>query len=57
MKPLYGLSESGDLWNAALDRHHRKYLKMKLLASDQALFAEYDGRKLIGMNELYVEDL
>lgn len=56
-KPVYGLTESGDLWHATLDRHHRKDLKMKPLASDPALFIEHTNGKLTGLSALYVDDL
>lgn len=57
VKPLYGLSESGDLWHATLDRHHRKELRMHPLASDQALFTEHTDGTLSGLSALYVDDL
>lgn len=57
LKPLYGLSESGDLWHATLDRHHRNDLQMRPLASDTALFVDENEGRLDGLSALYVDDL
>lgn len=57
VKPLYGLSEPGDLWHVTLDRHHRKDLDMTPLTLDQALFADFDGDGLTGLSALYVDDI
>ena len=57
-KPLYGLTESGDLWHATVDGHHRDDLVMKPLRSDAATFTKLDDSgELIGLSGLYVDDL
>ena len=57
LKPLYGLSESGDLWFEILDAHHRKELGMKTLRCDPALYTLKQGGKLIVLSGTYVDDI
>ena len=57
LKPLYGLCESGDLWHATLDKHHRKDLGMVPLRSDPSLYALKSNGKLEGLAGGYVDDL
>ena len=57
LKPLYGLCESGDLWHATLDRHHRKDLGMKPLDSDPALYHLMIDGILAGLSGSYVDDI
>lgn len=48
VKPLYGLSHSGDYCHKKIDGHHRNYLKMQPLASDQGLFIDKKNGLLNG---------
>lgn len=57
LKPLYGLCESGDLWFATMDKHHRLDLGMKALCSDPALYYLIRDGSLIGVAGSYVDDL
>ena len=57
LKPLYGLCESGDLWHATLDKHHRHDLNMQPLRSDPALYAWMTHGLLRGLSGGYVDDL
>ncbi len=40
LKPLYGLSDSGDYWNATMSRHLREDLLMKPSALDISLISK-----------------
>ena len=55
--PLYGLCESGDLWHATLDRHHRQDLGMKPLDTDPALYHLVPDGTLVGLSGSYVDDM
>lgn len=57
LKPLYGLSESGDIWYRILDRHHRSDLEMNPLRSDPALYVRMEQGSLIGILGTYVDDM
>lgn len=57
LKPLNGLSKSGDLLHALLDRHHRKNLALNPLSYDKALFVNYNCRNVFGVLIFYVDDL
>lgn len=57
LKPLYGLYESGDLWHATLDRHHRLDLKMTPLRSTTALYISMENEVLRGLLRAHVDDL
>ena len=57
LKPLYGLCESGDLWHATMDEHHRKDLGMTPLRSDPALYCLLTDHILTGLSGGYVDDL
>lgn len=57
MKPLYGLSESGNLWYKTPNRHHREELGMKIFQSDPAPYIKRDKNKVIGLSGIYVDDM
>ena len=58
LKPLYGLSDSGDSWHATLDKHLVRDLGMKASKIDRSLSFKHDDRgRLIGINASYVDDL
>ena len=57
IQPLYGLSESGDLWYHTLQQHHLKDLGMKQLCSDSSFFYLLKDHILQGMSGTYVDDL
>ena len=58
LKPLYGLSDSGDLWHVSLDIHMKKDLKMKSMIADPVLYMKFNpSGELIGMNGSYVDDV
>lgn len=57
VKPLYGLSESGDLWFETLDKHHKKELGMKPLRSDPALYTKLQNGRINGLSGTYVDDI
>ena len=56
LRPLYGLSESGDHWYEELDRHHREDLEMKSLDSDHSLYYKIIDGHLAGLSGTYVND-
>ena len=57
LRPLYGLCESGDLWHATLDSHHRKDLGMESTRLDSAFYIWIVNGLLKGMSGSYVDDL
>ena len=57
IKPLYGLSDSGDYWDETLRIHHLENLKMKQSTGDLSLFFKRLGNKLVGISGSYVDDL
>ena len=57
VKPIYGLGDSGELWHAEIDGHHRKVLKMVPLASDSGLYVDQDEKNLLGLSALYDDDM
>ena len=56
LKPLYGLSDSGDYWHATFTRHLRDELHMTPTVSDSALFFKTVHGKLCGILGSYVDD-
>lgn len=56
LRPLYGLADSGDLWYARIDEHHRKELKMKASKLDPALYYIKKNNILFGFSGGYVDD-
>jgi hypothetical protein len=57
LKPLYGLSDSGNYWQETLVRHHLSSLNMKQATADYSLVFRIIGRTLVGMSGAYVNDL
>ena len=57
LTPLYGLCESGDLWHATLDKHHRQDLGMTPLDTDPALYYLVMDNSLAGLSGSYVDDI
>lgn len=57
IKPVYGLSDSGDLLHSTIDRYHCIALHMVPLASNQGLFFVMADEKLSGMSGIYVDNL
>ena len=56
LKPLYGLCESGDIWHATMDRHHREDLGMTAFKLDPALYYIMSDEVLSGLSGAYVDD-
>ena len=56
VKPLYGLSDSGDYWNRTITRHLREDLNMNATVGDLSLFVKHIEDKLIGLTGIYVDD-
>lgn len=48
-KPLYGLCDSGDYWNARIKNHIRNALRMVPCVSDSSLYLKYTNGTLVGM--------
>ena len=57
LKPLYELCESGDLWHATLDTHHREDLGMSPLETDPTLSHLMINGILAGLSGSYVDDI
>jgi hypothetical protein len=56
IKPLYGLSDSGDHWARTLNEHHKRDLGMTQSGIDGSLFFKQLGSNLIGLSATYVDD-
>jgi hypothetical protein len=57
VKPLYGLSDSGDYWNETLTDHHLQDLSMEKATGDFSLFFCRAMGKLVGLSGTYVDDI
>lgn len=57
LRPLYGLSESGDLWYETIAKHCKDDLKLQTMRSDTALRYLKNGKTLHGFCGAYVDDL
>lgn len=57
LRPLYGLCDTGDLWQTTLYKHHRLGLKMKTFRLDPSLYYIMRDGVLSGVSGLYVDDL
>lgn len=56
LKPLYGLTDSGDYWHATLTRHLTEDLLMRPTAGDLGLYTKVIGKGIAGMIGAYVDD-
>jgi hypothetical protein len=56
LKPLYGLSDSGDYWNETMTRHLKEDIKMSTISGDMSLFYKHANHKLQGLIGTYVDD-
>lgn len=57
LKPLYGLSDSGDYWHSTFSNHLTRDLNMTLTTGDLSLFFRVVEGKLRGMTGAYVDDI
>jgi Reverse transcriptase (RNA-dependent DNA polymerase) len=58
VKPLYGLTDAGDLWYETLSQFIKSSLVMRELISDPGvLFSSHSSGELLGMILTYVDDL
>jgi hypothetical protein len=56
LRPLYGLTEAGDLWNAEFTSQYRDKFGMEELQSEPALYAKFAKDVIRGITGLYVDD-
>eukprot|EP00168_Porphyra_purpurea_P020863 TRINITY_DN895_c0_g1_i6.p1 TRINITY_DN895_c0_g1~~TRINITY_DN895_c0_g1_i6.p1 ORF type:complete len:1091 (+),score=259.84 TRINITY_DN895_c0_g1_i6:1132-4404(+) len=58
LRPLYGVVDAGDYWNATITNHVEGDLVMRALTSDPALYVKWgsDG-SVVGLLAAYVDDL
>lgn len=57
IKPLYGLSDSGDYWCETFSRFHIHDLRMEQSTGDFALFFKRFANTLVAMSASYVDDV
>ena len=57
LRPLYGLSDAGDLWHQTLNAHLVNELQFTPTKADPSLYLAHDNDTLIGLNGSYVDDL
>ena len=56
LKPLYGLTDSGDYWHQTFSRHLKEYLTMRPTAGDLSLYIRRIHDELEGLVGAYVDD-
>lgn len=56
LRPLYGLSDSGDYWNTTFSDHIKKDLNMASTVADYSFFFKMVRGKLMGLMGTYVDD-
>ena len=56
LKPLYGLTDAGDHWDATVTNYLKNDLKMSQTSLDISLFFKMISGKLAGMSGMYVDD-
>jgi hypothetical protein len=57
IKPLYGLSDSGDYWAETLVQHHLRDLRTSQATADFSLFFRIVAGELAGLSGTHVDDL
>ena len=58
IKPLYGLSDSGDMWYKTPDTQNKENFKLILTKIDPVFYLCFDeSKRSIGMNRSFVDDL
>ena len=57
LRPLYGLSDAGDLWHKTLHSHLTEDLQLTPTKADPSLYFAYANRELVGLSGSYVDDL
>lgn len=57
LRPLYGLSDSGDYWNTTFSDHIKNDLGMKATLEDYSFFFKKARKQLIGLMGTYVDDV
>jgi hypothetical protein len=57
IKPLYGLSDSGDYWGKTLNYHHKSELQMSQITGDFSFFYKRLMGNLVGISGTYVDDI
>ena len=57
MKPLFGLSDSGDRWHYTLRKHFIKDLSMKPMTGDLIHYLKHIAGQLCALFGTYVDDL
>lgn len=56
LRPLYGLSDSGDYWHTTFSDHIKNDLDMKETVADYSFFFKKARGKLLGLMGTYVDD-
>ena len=56
LKPLYGVADSGDYWDATFATHVKEDLGMSPMTGDPALFIKQDKDNIDGILGAYVDD-
>ena len=57
LRPLYGLSDAGELWHLTLHKNLTNDLDMKQTYTDASLYYPFNRDTLKGLNGSYVDDL
>ena len=57
MKPLNGLSDSGDRWHYTFRKHFNEDLEMKPTTEGLSFYVKHISGQLSGLSEVYVDDL
>ena len=56
LKPIYGLADSGDIWNTTFSKHLQEDLGMQRAQTDMSMFFKRDRKELTGIEATYVDD-
>ena len=56
LKPLYALSDAGELWHLTLDKQLTERLGLEPTKADPSLYFSLRRGELIGTNRTYVDD-